>query len=324
MNGSRQKNSVSKAFPFYSSLSIKTLILVPIKIKSWRRLLLLFSTIFFVYNWFPGKTIFLNLLVSVFSLLISVLKPFECFSLKRLKIKLNMRWNIFTKKQKGNKKSFLECNSQAIICGYNTRMITMKCEKIEKNQKKISLLTVLETFSQVFLSRKMEELVKAAQICRTPLKLCRHRQMSATAAHFSMTITLLDNSVWRRISDVTARLISLNRRVMSRIWWAFVIFSHFIQAVVWLLTSNVRQLIHRKKHVVPRNREINSDGTSKVSRMKIETNKRVSQIHLLKHGEVNVNVQVLGLIYFKKHRFVNIHTKHKCVLWTNKNNNFPK
>ena len=45
--------------------------------------------------------------------------------------------------------------------------------------------TVLLILFQVSFSRNTEELVKAAHTWRTPLKLWRHRQMSATAAHFS-------------------------------------------------------------------------------------------------------------------------------------------
>ena len=44
---------------------------------------------------------------------------------------------------------------------------------------------VLLILFHVSLSLKTEELVKAAQTWRTPLKLWRQRQMSATAAHFS-------------------------------------------------------------------------------------------------------------------------------------------
>ena len=45
--------------------------------------------------------------------------------------------------------------------------------------------TVLLILFHVSFSRNTEELVKAAHTWRTPLKLWRHRQMSATAAHFS-------------------------------------------------------------------------------------------------------------------------------------------
>jgi hypothetical protein len=53
----------------------------------------------------------------------------------------------------------------------------------------IVILTVLETFSQVFLRRYTDVLDKAAQTWRTPLKLWRQRAMSATAAHFSIATT---------------------------------------------------------------------------------------------------------------------------------------
>ena len=47
------------------------------------------------------------------------------------------------------------------------------------------LYTVLLTLFHVSLSLNTDEFVKAAQICSTPLKLCRHLQISATAVHFS-------------------------------------------------------------------------------------------------------------------------------------------
>ena len=47
------------------------------------------------------------------------------------------------------------------------------------------MITVLLILFQVSFSLKTAELVKAAQTWRTPLKLWRHRQISATAAHFS-------------------------------------------------------------------------------------------------------------------------------------------
>lgn len=50
-------------------------------------------------------------------------------------------------------------------------------------------LTFLGTLSQVFFIRKIGALVKAAHIWRTPLKLCKHLQISATAVHFSMAAT---------------------------------------------------------------------------------------------------------------------------------------
>lgn len=48
-----------------------------------------------------------------------------------------------------------------------------------------AISTVLLTLFQVSLSLNTDEFVKAAQICSTPLKLCRHLQISATAVHFS-------------------------------------------------------------------------------------------------------------------------------------------
>lgn len=49
--------------------------------------------------------------------------------------------------------------------------------------------TVLGTLSHVFFKRKTAAFVNAAHTCRTPLKLCKHRQISATAVHFSMAAT---------------------------------------------------------------------------------------------------------------------------------------
>ncbi|KAH9401333.1 hypothetical protein TYRP_002935 [Tyrophagus putrescentiae] len=81
---------------------------------------------------------------------------------------------------------------------------------------KLRSVRYMPSFSQVRFSRKTEELVKAAQICRTPLKLCRQRQMSATAAHFSITETRFGISGRRRISEATIRLTSLKCFVISR------------------------------------------------------------------------------------------------------------
>lgn len=91
-------------------------------------------------------------------------------------------------------------------------------------------LTVFETFSHVFRSRNTALLVKAAQIWRTPLKLWRHREMSATAAHFSIAATLADRLLLRTISDTTSWETSLNRRVISRMLGARFALSDFIQA----------------------------------------------------------------------------------------------
>lgn len=56
--------------------------------------------------------------------------------------------------------------------------------------KLIYIPTVFGTLSHVFLSRNTAALVNAAQICSTPLKLCKQRQISATAVHFSIAVTL--------------------------------------------------------------------------------------------------------------------------------------
>lgn len=71
-------------------------------------------------------------------------------------------------------------------------------------------LTVLDTFSHVFLRRKTTLLLKAAQICSTPLKLCRQRAMSATAAHFSMAATRAEMLGRRTISLTTKEDICVN------------------------------------------------------------------------------------------------------------------
>lgn len=57
------------------------------------------------------------------------------------------------------------------------------------NNTRKHTLTVFGTLSQVFFRRYTAALVKAAQIWSTPLKLCKHRQISATAVHFSMAAT---------------------------------------------------------------------------------------------------------------------------------------
>jgi len=63
--------------------------------------------------------------------------------------------------------------------------------------------TVFDTFSQVFFSLKTELLVKAEHTCRTPLKLCRHLEISATAAHFSMAAMREAMLERRTISETT-------------------------------------------------------------------------------------------------------------------------
>ena len=69
------------------------------------------------------------------------------------------------------------------------------------------LLTCFDTFSQVFLSLKMELLIKAELISNTELKLCKLRQTSPTVAHFSITVARADGD-WRlRISDATSELV---------------------------------------------------------------------------------------------------------------------
>lgn len=52
-----------------------------------------------------------------------------------------------------------------------------------------TIRTVFGTLSQVFFKRNTAAFVNAAHTCRTPLKLCKQRQISATAVHFSMAAT---------------------------------------------------------------------------------------------------------------------------------------
>lgn len=92
------------------------------------------------------------------------------------------------------------------------------------------LPTVLDTFSQVFFSRKTALFVNAEHICSTPLKLCRHLDISATAAHFSMAATRPLKLARRSISDATNRETSLKRLVISNMWGALLVLSVFIHA----------------------------------------------------------------------------------------------
>lgn len=64
----------------------------------------------------------------------------------------------------------------------------------------INAPTVFGTLSHVFLSRNTAAFVNAAQIWSTPLKLCKQRQISATAVHFSMAATLACkfDLLWRK------------------------------------------------------------------------------------------------------------------------------
>nr|CAD7408955.1 unnamed protein product [Timema cristinae] len=51
--------------------------------------------------------------------------------------------------------------------------------------------------------RNTELFVKAAHTCKTPLKLCKHREISATAAHFSIAAIREVMFDLRTISDTT-------------------------------------------------------------------------------------------------------------------------
>jgi len=65
--------------------------------------------------------------------------------------------------------------------------------------------TVFDNFSHVFFKRNTPLLVKAEHICRTPLKLCRQRHMSATAVHFSITAIRAAKFCRRMTSEATSR-----------------------------------------------------------------------------------------------------------------------
>lgn len=64
---------------------------------------------------------------------------------------------------------------------------------IHNNSKRkhlyISSQTDFGTLSHVLFKRKTAAFVNAAQTCRTPLKLCRQRQISATCVHLSIATT---------------------------------------------------------------------------------------------------------------------------------------
>lgn len=111
-------------------------------------------------------------------------------------------------------------------------------------------LTAFETFSHVFFNLNTELLVNAEHICRTPLKLCKHLDMSATAAHFSIVITLAATLFLRMISDATSCDSSLNLLVIKIMWGAFMFLSSFIQARPknsLLTTRNVSCIIVRTR-----------------------------------------------------------------------------
>lgn len=97
--------------------------------------------------------------------------------------------------------------ARCLKSGMKTRMfciLSSTCEWKTCKKCRWRKLTDLETFSQVFLKRKTVLLLKAAQIWSTPLKLCRHLEMSATAAHFSIAATRVVTLGRRIISDTTS------------------------------------------------------------------------------------------------------------------------
>lgn len=65
-----------------------------------------------------------------------------------------------------------ECRSRdrSPVASRDSRRDLLCVELVERTFFTQSL-TVLHTFSQVFFRRNTDELVKAAQICKTPLKL---------------------------------------------------------------------------------------------------------------------------------------------------------
>ena len=67
------------------------------------------------------------------------------------------------------------------------------------------IITDFDTRAHVFFKRNTALLVNAAQICKTPLKLCKHLQISATAAHFSIDWIRVVTQGWVRISETTNR-----------------------------------------------------------------------------------------------------------------------
>lgn len=90
--------------------------------------------------------------------------------------------------------------------------------------------TVFGTLSHVFFKRNTAALVNAAHTCSTPLKLCRQRQISATAVHFSMAATR-DCILFREIiSDETSREPSLKRFVICEMCSACDFLFDFIHA----------------------------------------------------------------------------------------------
>lgn len=123
-------------------------------------------------------------------------------------------------------------SADTMVCSFS--IVCLVCNQFSRSESGAEIFilaqTVFETFSQVFLRRNTELLVKAAQICRTPLKLCKHRLMSATAAHFSIAAILAARLSLLTISDTTSRDTSLKRLVISKMWRALFTLSVFIHA----------------------------------------------------------------------------------------------
>lgn len=76
------------------------------------------------------------------------------------------------------------------ILGITKTFITCKTlHKTTNIYTWVKSLTVFGTLSHVFFKRNTAAFVNAAHTCKTPLKLCRQRHMSATAVHFSIAAT---------------------------------------------------------------------------------------------------------------------------------------
>lgn len=103
-------------------------------------------------------------------------------------------------------------------------------KEITNNINKKKKLTVFGTLSHVFFKRNTAAFVNAAHTCKTPLKLCKQRHISATAVHFSMAATRACILLRVIISDDTKREPSLKRFVIIAICSALDSFVDFIHA----------------------------------------------------------------------------------------------
>ena len=119
----------------------------------------------------------------------------------------------------------LVCYADWIACyagGINPLMCRLNCSftmyvgfyiKNQINKRNWTLLipkrslTCLETFSQDFFKRNIAEQVNAVIIPSNPLKLCRQRHVSATIAHFSITLARAPGVDLDKISEAIKRLV---------------------------------------------------------------------------------------------------------------------